>query len=413
MISIRPIDFRISTCPLCRADEIENVELFFQGIHILMDAKCLACGLDFWQTLPIAHDFYSPIALKKSDLTNLLFDPSNQWRAKPLAESFRTANHHQVKISKVVHKNSFIQAVLLNCLDNCFGHVFIKLWNVQTLLKNHPDKHIIVLAPALADWMIPAGVGEKWLIQYNLTQGASLLAGLDDFIKKEISRFEKVGLSQVPIHLDHHKHIDLEALVGKKRFKLEDFTTLPPQITFALREDRFWLGSLVIGKLYLASIKFGLLNPLRFLFLWRQRYLVKQVRKLISKEFPLVSIYLTGIGNSLSYGDGFRDLRVTKPTYETESKWNEIYAGSHVVIGVHGSNMLIPTALSAGFINLIPRYKIDHLVEDTVLPYSNRMLQFMGRFLDETTSPRLLVSHLGSIFRKFPYVFESTRQIPE
>ena len=95
---------------------------------------------------------------------------------------------------------------------------------------------------------------------------------------------------------------------------------------------------------------------------------------------------------------------------ETEILWNGVYAKSHIVIGVHGSHMLIPSALAAGFINIVPRYKIPHLVEDTVLPYGNRLLQFMGRFLDEFSAPGLAASHAVSIIREFGYVNRNLEQ---
>ena len=69
--------------------------------------------------------------------------------------------------------------------------------------------------------------------------------------------------------------------------------------------------------------------------------------------------------------------------------------------------MLIPTALAAGFINLVPRYKIPHLAEDTALQHKSRYLQFLGRYLDEYSTPDLVAQHVISMISDFPSLFKN------
>lgn len=410
MISIQPFDFSLAACPTCKHEKVEVRAYFFQGVHVLIDAYCQACELEFWHSMPIAQDYYHPIALRKSNLHNLAPHSSNEWLVRPLIDGLKGRKQVPVRLEKTVYANRSSDAIILNCLDDCFGHIFSKLWNAQTLQKNHPTKHLIVLAPKSIAWMIPSNVDETWLIAIPLAQANALLKGLDAGIKAELSRFKQVWLSQVPVHLDHHTRVDLEALLGRKRFPLKNFLSTNPCVTFALREDRLWHGSVLLGYLYLASVKFRLFSAFRWLFLRRQRSLVTRTAKLLHREIPNLSIYLTGLGKSLAFSSAFQDYRVSQVSEEIEYQWMDIYAKSHIIVGVHGSNMLIPTALSAGFINILPRYKVDHIAEDTLLPYPNRMLQFMGRFLDENSGPQRVASHIISIFSKFSYVYESTGQ---
>ena len=105
-----------------------------------------------------------------------------------------------------------------------------------------------------------------------------------------------------------------------------------------------------------------------------------------------------------------KDMRSSQITADTEKNWCKIYAQSHVVIGVHGSNMLIPSSLAAGFIELLPRNKIAHLTEDLVLQNSSRYSIFLGRHLDHFASAELVSLHCCSMIKSFPFLYKNTEQ---
>jgi hypothetical protein len=70
--------------------------------------------------------------------------------------------------------------------------------------------------------------------------------------------------------------------------------------------------------------------------------------------------------------------------------------------------MIIPTSLSAGFIELLPRHKIPHLTEDVAPSYAGRYRHFLGRFLDQFSSTRLLSLHAISMLTDFRYFYTNT-----
>ncbi len=254
-------------------------------------------------------------------------------------------------------------------------------------------------------------IAEIWSVSVQLQECGELLGGLDEFVKSQCFRFERVSLSPTYTHLDHTQYIDMEKVLKISRFDLDKFNSSEPQVTFVLREDKFWMNSQWMGFLYKASRKFGLTHLIYPILRWRQRQLVKQTAKKIHQRLPKVQLFCTGLGKSESLFERIADYRTARILPETEIQWNGIFAKSHVVIGVHGSHMLIPSALSAGFINILPRYKIPHLVEDTVLPYKNRLLQFLGRFLDEYSSPGLVALHAVSMVKDFEYVNQNLQDV--
>jgi hypothetical protein len=413
MISLKPLQLFIESCPSCHQANVPSNDFLFQGSHVLSVFSCGNCGIEFMYTLPIGHAIQFPLSLFLKDKKVINRTPANQWLAIPLQDGFQAKDRKSVSIQ--IKQNRVIKndPILLNCLDDCFGHLYAKLWNAQSLTSRHPNKNVIVLIPSSYSWMVPEEVAEIWMVDIPITSVNNYLDGLDTWIKKQLERFEKVNLSQAYIHLDHHKYVNIEKLLGQRRFDLNQFQDLPVQITFILREDRFWHGSRIMDILFRLAVKFNLRQLLKGLFLRRQKYLIHKTARKIQNSLTHVQFNATGLGKSIPLGKQIKDLRVAQINFETESIWNRVYSQSHIVIGVHGSHMLLPTSLAAGFINLLPRYKIDHIVEDTLLPYSNRMLQFMGRFLDESSSSFLIATHAVSIVKCFSMVYENSKRIPE
>jgi hypothetical protein len=116
-----------------------------------------------------------------------------------------------------------------------------------------------------------------------------------------------------------------------------------------------------------------------------------------------VQFTAVGLGKTGRLSSGIIDMRAKTVTDALETAWCQIYASSHVVVGVHGSNMLIPSSLAAGFVEILPRHKIDHLAEDVVPRHPKRQLFFLGRFLDAYASPRLVALHVCSLIKNFSY----------
>ncbi|HTF81648.1 MAG TPA: hypothetical protein VL947_07980, partial [Cytophagales bacterium] len=81
--------------------------------------------------------------------------------------------------------------------------------------------------------------------------------------------------------------------------------------------------------------------------------------------------------------------------------WAPLYAQSHIVIGTHGSHLLIPTALAAGFIEICTEDKICHISEEIAMIRHPKYMHFLGRFVEETCSVRLLYIHVTHMLSEF------------
>lgn len=410
MIRIKPGISLNFNCLCCGSSNVHVQELLFQGMHILADCNCNNCKAQFYNTLPVAHDLLFPIKFEKSGQFVSYDDRAKVWLAQPLLDSISKPYY---RIEAVIEKKVFHEkrdAIILNCLDSCFGHVYLKLWNAQGLLQKYPGKAIVALIPKNAEWLVPEGVAEVWTVDASLSEMNKCLANLDEFVKHQLLRFETVHLSPAYTHLNNSQ-IDLSLFVKRQRFDLTTFEVSVPQITFVLREDRYWHRYPVEFFLYKVCVKLKILPYLKRFFIYRQNQLVSKLAKRIGREMKDVTLFAVGLGRTGSLSSGINDYRSSKISTEVEISWCETYAKSHIVIGIHGSHMLIPTSLAAGFIELLPRYKIPHITEDVALQYTNRYTLFLGRHLDTYSSSKLIVQHVVSMVKHFPFLYKNTGEV--
>ncbi|MGI9545057.1 MAG: hypothetical protein ACR2MX_17480, partial [Cyclobacteriaceae bacterium] len=204
-------------------------------------------------------------------------------------------------------------------------------------------------------------------------------------------------------HLDHSQ-LPLEQYVKVRPLAVSDYTRSPVQFTFVLREDRFWLSNQWDHFLWLFWIKFQKPGWLGWYFLNRQKKKVIRTISKIRKELPGASFSLVGLGTWGTFPEDITDLRKNHLSFEEEQQWCAVYAKSQVIIGVHGSSMLIPTALAGGYINLIPRYKLPHQMEDILMQHPLRFAAFLGRHFDLFSAPDLVAENAVQMIRAFPYL---------
>lgn len=400
MIEIYPDTESIpANCPRCGGVSEDTDERYFQGIHCLAERTCIDCRLDFYATLPIGHAALFPVVFSRDGEYSHYNREEGSWMALPLMRSFQEDPGAWAEI-ELLQANPGGDLLLINCLDSCFGHVFTKLWNVYLLKKQFPFKTLAVLVPARCRWLITDTDVEIWSVVLPLEDIGKGVNGLDAWVKDQFSRFQTVSLSRVPVHANQEA-VDFEEILQARPFDLKEFDRRPLQLTFIWRSDRFWLNSRGLDLLNRASIKFGFRPWVQPMMQYRQNRLLERLMTKLRKVFPEARFYVTGLGKGRRLPWGWKDERVDEMDESVERSWNEIYRQSQLVLGVHGSHMLIPTALAAGFVEILPRHKLAHLTEDIGRHHGGHLGPFLGRFVDEFSSPDLVASHVVSMVKGF------------
>ena len=149
MWSLKPFKSPKSKCPKCSFENEGFTTYTFIGPHILGYGTCYNCEIFYHYNWPIGHGADFPIAFAENGVAQYA-EKSYQWMVKPLITAVKTEFPLDVPIKQIVRRD-FRHALLLNCLDPCYGHVIWKLFNT-TFYQNIP-RHQGVIVIRYAPWM--------------------------------------------------------------------------------------------------------------------------------------------------------------------------------------------------------------------------------------------------------------------
>jgi hypothetical protein len=378
MIRIKPtIDHR-SQCPNCAA-ALEPGEILWQGIHVCVRSTCKQCGHRIAGDLPVGHAIDGMYQVDLDTLRLVGPDERRVWFGEPLLQSLRSPKSDAVPF-RVVKFAEAANVVIVNCIDYLYGHSLLKLLNVERHLREAPELGVVVIVPAFLAWLIPDGVAEAWIADIPLSRAQNFYPDLDKKIRSECDRFETVFVSRA---LSHPRHFDL---VRFTKISRHDFHADRRRVTYIWREDRTW-ESRPFAAAVLRRLRLGKLLA------WSQKRKVVSLFEQMRKSIPDAAFGVAGLGTSGRFPSWIEDHRVSKYSEEIERRHCELYAASRLVIGVHGSNMLLPSGLSGLTIDLMPEDRWGNFGQDILYQVSDsRMASFQYRFLPISVSVQTLAA---------------------
>ncbi len=319
------------------------------GMRCLADVICPKCANNYYIDLPVGQGLWSPIVLNRA--TAEIYDPLKMtWFSQPLQEGF--TNPVTSDVVPIVHK--FFDAdriVIVNCLDFLYGHSLLKLLNVQRYLDNSPQLGCCVLVPTQLVHLVPDGVAEIWEFPVAIKDGWKWYVSLEHWINQQLTQRQECFLSPAYSHPSNQDY-DLRRFVRNSPDISAQIQTNQPIILFSYREERLWGRNLAA----------------------QQRNLQKLYHQL-SQIFPDMAFVLVGFGkqNQIQHTKAqIVDLRADKFDLECDRLWMAYMSAADCVIGVHGSNMLLPSGLAKSTVELVPRSRLGNTVQDFLFVHGDR-----------------------------------------
>lgn len=380
MIDLRNVAVA-EVCPACGAP-LEAYDWYMPGMRLLARARCTGCARDWFVDLPAGQGLYSPMMLDPA--SGAVFDRAGvPWFADWLRDSYRTRTAQAPVVQIDRRAGTTRPVVLINCLDTLYGHALLKLLNAQQYLDAGGFDVVLIVQPMLLP-LIPDGVAEVWAVDLPLREGTAWSDGLANAIRRESERFARLWLAPVYPHI-HPTAFAIERFSRVRPFVLTEWDANPVRkVTFIWRDDRIWSPAIGLGRSSQKRAVTALFEKLRLLL-------------------PALDPAVAGIGMAGGLPDWIEDMRVSRPDAPTERAWLQRYAASHAVIGVHGSNMLLPSAHAGSLFELLPEGRDGNFLQDIIFNGSEpRDLFFRYRFLPEATTPPRLAALVALVASRYP-----------
>jgi len=380
-IQIKPVYQYQSSCPHC-GSVLKPLGTLWQGIHVCIESICTDCGAKIVDDLKIGHAVNHPFQV---DLVEgVIFgknEVSKEWLGNPLLQSLRNPQPEDVEFLVEVFKECN-SVIILNCIDFLYGHCLLKLLNAQRHLEQHFEYGLVVIVPKFLRWLVPEGVAEVWTVDIPLKKGQCYYPSFNEHVHQESARFNEIYISEA---YSHPSLFDITKFTGIPRYC---FNQQDLKITFVWREDRLWCNFLLFRVLR----KIKKLELVLYLQNWKVRNLFERLRN----KIPAAKFVITGLGKNTDFPEWIEDLRVNQFDEKIEREVCKVYSESRLVIGVHGSSMLLPSGHAGMTINLMPEERWGNFAQDILYEESDpRLAAFRYRYLPlQTTTSEL--AHIAS-----------------
>lgn len=402
MIEIKPDLKWNKKCPNCGGNNPKFPKTIFTGSRILAEIQCSECNLPYLEDFPVGHAAYYPKSIDPK--TNKTFPnpdiSKTKWFTKNLSNAIKNKTDRELNFKRKILSGHFKEVIIINCLDFLYGHVLLKIFNSYFYHSKSPQIGVVLLIPESFEWLVPAYVAEVWTVNIRLNEGTKWFAKLDAIVQPHINSFSKVYLSPAYSHPDLSK-IKIADFTKVEPFNITEFEIREPTITIVYREDRLWYNNRLEEFIFEMAKQKSYLKFLLPYFVGIQKSKIRKFIKLLKSQFSKINIHIVGFGKSGDIGLCDLDLRTTFISEQIEHEWCKVYAQSHLVIGVHGSNMLLPTAHSGGFIELLPKSRINNITQDVFARYSDRLMLYLGRMIDIEISPKQLALLVTKVIKGY------------
>jgi hypothetical protein len=404
------LDF-LADCPFCHV-RLHASGWLIPGMRALARAGCEDCGRAFLCDLPTGQALYSPVLMEAA--TGAVHDRAGvPWFAQWLRDSYRDRSSQPVDLTVETMQTVSRPVVLLNCIDALYGHALLKLLNAQQYIGDGIHDLVVIVQPFLR-WLVPDGVAECWTVDIPLRRGTTWSDPLADRIAIEARRFEAVQLAPAFSHV-HPSMFSIARFSRVQPFDRTEWRQRPARgatfhASFVWRDDRCWRGR--------SSSPTRASAPVARLRRWLGRRSGAATR--VAQAGAIVALFdglreqcgaagasldaaVVGVGEPGGLPDTIRDLRSSAVTLATEHRWCRRYAESHLVVGVHGSSMLLPSAHAGSVIELLPSDRHGNFLQDIIFNGTDtRDLFFRYRFAPLESAPAEIARLAALVLIRYP-----------
>lgn len=408
-VQIHPSIEHQAPCPVCET-QMSADGWRIPGMWTLAALSCPTCGRHFLCDLPYGVGALAPCFLEPE--TGTVRRPGGaQWYADLTAQAWQDRSPQTTELQVQVRRPAR-NACLINCLIPWWGDAVSLLLRINQLARyTHLD--LVVLIPANLLWLVPDYVAEVWVYPGGLAATKCWSEGLAEQLQTLVRRFETCCVPRIfqPAHLSQ---TELESFTSVPPFPRREWLerlAVRPTITFMWRTDRNWSIKTDAESTFLTRMpRFGrLVNRYR-----SRRAQVEQLCNVIAlaedlrRYLPRLDFAVCGLGRLGQLPGWIEDLRVETMSEETNRDWCRRSSESHVLLGVLGSHMVLPSGHAGAVVELVPRSFLPNVLTELLVTCEDeRESLYCYRWLPLETAPITLSAIVQSILYNYPYMHKA------
>lgn len=408
---LKPLPRAAYMCPACGCDLVtESWEM--PGMWCLAGLRCPDCREEFYGALAEGHGIFAPALIRRSDgsIAKLGQTPWTKWFAVNLSNAYRSRKPEDLPLEIKTLRPLEGKPLLLNCLDPCFGHALPKLLSAQQYLDSYPEYSLIAIVPQALEWLVPDGVAAVWVARAPLGKLGGWFDAMQACVSELLASWPEVWLASAPASV-HSLKFDIARFTGVEQFDVcNPAMSKEMKVTFVWRDDRLLgVGRTALARLWHRGLARLLPQVSRVLSLYLQHRFVTKIAKAIRNEVPDADFAVAGMGSTRGrFREGILDLRSEDPDAATERLWCRRYAESHLVLGVHGSNMMLPSAHAGAVLTLISSdYRLLVPFSDTIFNEPGALHETMSiplryRMIPDSTDAATVARWVVTAIAVFP-----------
>ncbi|MFN5184024.1 MAG: hypothetical protein ACK5D5_13470 [Bacteroidota bacterium] len=249
------------------------------------------------------------------------------------------------------------EAILINLLDNCFGHSILKLFQLSnfSFAESTERDYVIIIPESIRHYFALNQPNIHLVSVKGSFKSFENLGSFKLFLESISNKYSSLKILLNTLYPICNKENILE-LVGNK---LPEETSHPNLIVFYYRKDTYRMWNLKKqGKSITEAFNF--------------------LNSFFNKEVKFVVL---GDMDNFIFPAWITDERKNSYSTETDLYYNSLFAKAIITIGLTGSHMLLPSILSCSTAHMIQSYKTRNMAEDVVAEcISNSILSSHDHF---------------------------------
>lgn len=400
-----------ATCPRCQTS-VNARDWVLPGMWTMGQFECGACGCRFLTDLPYSLGVVGPCTLQED---TGVATSTKTWYANAIAHAHSRRVATPVRLT-VERSPSDCHCLLVNTLYPWYGDAVSLLLRINALRGAGAPPVVVLINRALA-WLVPDWVAGVWVAEISFAENGQWNDALTRAIKAQAAEHRlslSIPSTFQPFHITSQELTEFTRIAPFPRERWLERLKDRPVVTFQWRTDRVWSeaslaaleNSWFIKSRFAARfwrhLKF---DPLRWMGQRQQCRRLVQLANGLRAVFPNLEFAVSGLDRRGTLPGWIKDLRVDVIDDDTNRRWAEQAARSHVLIGMLGSHTVLPGSLAGAYIELVPGNLIPNVLTTvSVRSREAREAIFTHRVLSSDIRVDSLKSLIIQILCDYPYI---------